>query len=156
MHSVFIDSREIGMPIDSTRYAHGPRYDEFPLESSFFVKNQKTIAWQHSETIGIDFEDREPIDVLQEALEIFGAPSPEALRNEIEVYPQQMACHIGKPPRKIAKASQLPVKELLRRALILGLCGPTHYNPNRAIIWTKNRLTRVVDLYLPGEFYASH
>ena len=138
------------------RFGHGPRYDEFAVESSLFVKNQTTIAWKHSETIGIDFEEREPIEVLQEALVKFGAPSPEALRAEIEVYPVLMACHIGKPPRKIAKASRLPVKELLRRALILGLCGPTHYNPNRAVIWTRNRLTRIVDLYLPGEFYASH
>lgn len=156
MRPVFIDSPEIGMPIAPYQCGHGPRYDEFVLDSSFFVRNRKSIAWEHSETIGIDFEDREPIDVLQEALERFGAPSPESLRGRIDVYPHQMACHIGKPPRQIAKASKLSMKELLRRALILGLCGPTHYNPDRAIIWTKNRLTRVVDLYLPGEFYASH
>ena len=43
--------------------------------------------------------------------------------------------------------------EFLRAALILGLCGPNFYSPDRTVIWTEARLTRAVGLYQPTGFY---
>ena len=47
-------------------------------------------------------------------------------------------------------------KIVLRQALILGLCGPNHYDPSKAVIWTDNRLSRHLDLFVPGRFYADN
>ena len=42
------------------------------------------------------------------------------------------------------------------RELILGLCGPTYYDRQKAVIWTNNRLSRRLDLFQPGRWYADN
>ena len=42
----------------------------------------------------------------------------------------------------------------LRQALMLGLCTAQMYDPARPVMWTETSLTRAVELYDSGSFYA--
>lgn len=42
-----------------------------------------------------------------------------------------------------------PVQNPLLAALVLGLCGPALYHPGRPLLWTENRLRRVLQLWSP-------
>ena len=52
-----------------------------------------------------------------------------------------------------------PVKTLvpvdaLYQALVLGLCTPWRYDPDRPVLWTRTSLTRQLELFDGRGFYA--
>ena len=45
-------------------------------------------------------------------------------------------------------------KKVLRQALLLGLCTTVLYDPERPVLWTRSSLSRCLELYDGGGFYA--
>lgn len=43
----------------------------------------------------------------------------------------------------------------LAAAIILGMCAPGYFSPDRPVIWSEARLSRVVALVKPQRYYAS-
>ena len=112
--------------------------------------------WPRVETVGIVFEDEvAPLEFIGKLLRNQGFRSPEELRRKFTLPAGLLACqdafHRGLPCTGEAKP-----EELLRQALILGLCGPSFYDPNKAVIWTNSRLLRRLDLFEPGRFYEDN
>ena len=95
------------------------------------------------------------MEFVEELLERSGFSTPvEALKHRTDLPTGMHYCHTKKldidQGQRIAPQTD---DEILRAALILGLCGPNFYSPDRTVIWTEARLTRAVGLYQPTGFY---
>ena len=52
------------------------------------------------------------------------------------------------------RVSRAPDDEVLRHALLLGLCTAFQFDPARPVLWTRASLTRRVELFEPAGFYS--
>lgn len=117
-----------------------------------------SVSWPRTERVGLIFEKgKSPLAFVEDLLKKEGFRSPEELKQQIEIPPRMLTCRpIRDDADGLLKAEKSDALAVLRHALILGLCGPSFYDPNRAVIWTNNRLSRKLDLFEPGRFYADN
>ncbi len=114
------------------------------------------IKWPRQYIVVLHFpEGISPVEFVEELLEKSGFSTPvEALKHRTDLPAGMHYCHTKKldidEKQRIAPQTD---DEILRAALILGLCGPNFYSPDRTVIWTEARLTRAVGLYQPTGFY---
>jgi len=116
------------------------------------------IAWPLRERVGLIFKGGEsPLKVIETLLKREGFRSPEELRKKLEIPPGMLTCQtIRDDADGVVDVQRADPGIVLRQALILGLCGPSFYDPNKAVIWTNSRLSRKLDLFAPGRFYADN
>ena len=94
-------------------------------------------------------------DLLEYLNDLIGAEGyrrSEDLRDDITIPEKPYICRPTKQPAPCSLNA--PRTEVFRHALMLGLCTSQLYDPSRPVIWTRNSLTRVVDLFDPEGFYA--
>jgi hypothetical protein len=99
-----------------------------------------------------------------------GQPSASALAQSLRLPPGGWHCRTLAEPRErdadmlegsIAAtlwpdASALTAEaRALTAAIILGMCAPGYFSPDRPVIWSEARLSRVVALVKPQRYYAS-
>lgn len=134
------------------------RYRTERLAETLLGDTEKEIAWPLVERVGLLFDrGANPLAFIENLLRREGFRSPEQLRKEIQIPPGMLTCRtIGDDADGIVKISRADPGIVLRQALILGLCGPSFYDPNKAVIWTNSRLLRKLDLFQPGRFYADN
>jgi len=117
-----------------------------------------SIAWPQHERVGLLFQKgQSPLSFIEKLLKKEGFRSAEELREVFSIPPCLLTCRdieAGSPG--LVKADPDDARTVLRHALILGLCGPAFYDPNKAVIWTNNRLSRTLDLFEPGRWYADN
>lgn len=139
----------------------GPRVHtrSLSINESLLGDTEKSIAWPLGETVGIWFEKGvSPRVFIEKLLRKEGFTSPEDLRRILKIPSTTLVCQnnndIAQPFINVRMTDDPTT--VLRQALILGLCGPDHYDPNMLVIWTDNRLWRQLDLFVPGRFYADN
>jgi hypothetical protein len=93
-----------------------------------------------------------PMESLETLLAEEGYGSPEDLRSDITIPDRPYICRPALPPGPCPFSA--PRVEVLRQALMLGLCTAQVFDPARPVIWTKGSLSRVVELFDPEGFYA--
>ena len=93
-----------------------------------------------------------PLESIGTLLGDAGYGSPEDLRSDIEIPDRPYICRPSSSPPPCALSA--PAVEVLRQALMLGLCTAQLFDPGRPVLWTRGSLTRVVDLFDPAGFYA--
>lgn len=94
----------------------------------------------------------DPLAVLEQLLAEEGYGSPEDLRGAFPVPRRPYLCRPSTQAAPCALNGRRA--DVLRQALMLGLCSAQHYDPERPVIWTRGSLSRVVDLFDPAGFYA--
>lgn len=104
--------------------------------------------------VGLDFENRDPLQAARELLASAGLKQPEELRGVIEVPQQPLLCRPAPFYRRLRLGAGHPPETLLRQLLILGLCTTHLYNPARPVLFTRASLTRCLALYEGEGFYA--
>lgn len=140
-------------------YGAPPRMRTTRITETLLGDTEKSIAWPQRERVGLVFEkDVSPLEFLESILKARKIDSPEGLRAIFPIPPQMLTCRpIGKDADGLVKVDRFADGDaVLRHALILGLCGPSFYDPNKAVIWTNSRLSRTLDLFEPGRFYADN
>ncbi|MBK7931995.1 MAG: hypothetical protein IPK01_00585 [Acidobacteria bacterium] len=140
-------------------YGAPPRMRTTRMRETLLGDAEKSIAWPRRERVGLVFDkDITPLEFLEEILEARVIDSPEELRAIFQIPAQMLTCRpIGHDAEGLVKVDRLADEDaVLRHALILGLCGPSFYDPNKAVIWTNSRLSRTLDLFEPGRFYADN
>lgn len=117
-----------------------------------------TVSWPQTERVGLILKKgKSPLAFVESLLRKEGFESPEELREHFEVPARLLTCrNIPDDSDGLVVADRADAGTVLRQALILGLCGANFYDPNRAVIWTNNRLSRKLDLFEPGRFYADN
>jgi hypothetical protein len=126
------------------------------IRSTLLGQTRSEIQWPRHLLVALNFpENVSPVDYVEALLEKAGYATPsEALQHQTDLPAGMHYCHTQKLEER-EKGQHAPQTdgEFLRAALILGLCGPNFYSPDRLVIWTEARLTRAVGLYRPGGFY---
>jgi hypothetical protein len=126
------------------------------IRSTLLDNIRSKIQWPRQCFIVLDFPvEVSPVEYVEELLEKAGFATPDdALAHRTDLPVGMHYCHAKKLTEK-EKREKSPQTddEFLRDALILGLCGPNFYSPDRTVIWTEARLIRAVGLYQPTGFY---
>lgn len=105
--------------------------------------------------LGLKFEDNSSrVSTIDQLLHEEGYLSPEDLRDKYDIclerliaYPVRDDCY----RLDVARANR---SDVLRQALMLGLCTANMYDPARPVLWTDASLGRALALYDPAGFYA--
>ncbi len=124
------------------------------IRSSLLGARPGAIRCPMIRQLGIELEEgTDPVAEAYGALARLGFTSPEELRTHYKV-PER--------PCVVAPSLRLPLLEwrqtsdeiLLNEALLLGLCTKVAYDPRRPVLWTRASLTRQLELFQTGGFYA--
>ena len=95
-----------------------------------------------------------PLEHVESLLKEEGLRDPEELRKRYTLPQNKLICgpwtNLGDP----IFVHQSSSYDVLEQALMLGLCTAQMYDPGRPVLWTETSLTRAVELYDPGSFYA--
>jgi hypothetical protein len=103
---------------------------------------------------GLHFGGREPLDAVLESLARAGLDDAELLRERYATPATPLLVRVVPDARWGVQVARGSDDSILEQALLLGLCTPYQYDPARPMLWTRASLTRRVELYQPGEFYA--
>jgi len=98
--------------------------------------------------------DLTPVEYLESLLKDEGLRGPEELRERYILPQGKLICGPwtgAEDPLSVHDSSNYDV---LEQALMLGLCTAQLYDPGRPVLWTHTSLTRTVELFDPGSFYA--
>ena len=126
------------------------------IHSTLLDNTRSGIQWPRQELVVLHFPPGvSPVEYVEKVLATSGFSTPDGALKHYRDLPAGMHyCHtvtLDKQARQ--QASPQTDGAFLRAALILGLCGPNFYSPDRTAIWTEARLTRAVGLYHIGGFY---
>ena len=103
-------------------------------------------------SLGLDFGKNNPTQWMERILQEEGVNSPEELRSKYQPISTMCVCHVSLHPAPL-RVESTENCQVLRQALLLGLCTATFYDPSRPVIWTHASLTRCLDLFNVMEFY---
>ena len=121
------------------------------ITSSLLGRDDGEIRCPKVIRIGFDISQGEdPLERLHDLLIDEGYQRPEDLRHRFEIPDRPYIC---RPATHAGCSLDAPAAEVLRQALMLGLCTAQLFDPARLVIWTRSSLSRVVDLYDLQGFY---
>ena len=103
--------------------------------------------------VGLDFGGRDPLTWAQDLLTACGFADEHEARAAIVVPLEPCLCRTDRWPR-LTPVEALDQDDALYQALVLGLCTPWRYDPDRPVLWTRTSLTRQLELFDGGGFYA--
>lgn len=116
-------------------------------------REEGAIRCPRVERVGIDFGRRHPLVCVRQWLKKAGFADETGARAALPLPSAPCICRVDPAPRPVAAGTLSPT-EGLYHALVLGLCTPFLYNPERPILWTEASLTRQLLLYDGGGFYV--
>lgn len=125
------------------------------LHSSLLDNCEKKLRWPRQAVFMLRISPAcDPVDYAYQLLE---KNAYQTLQQALEAYGDLPVglhyCHTWQPPKMDSGPQPVDLRDELRTALILGMCGRNFYAPDRPVIWTEKRLKRAVALYRPGGFY---
>lgn len=103
--------------------------------------------------VGLDFGRRNPLTWVRGLLETCGFADEREARAAIALPLEPCLCRPD-PAARPAPVDTLRPDDALCQALVLGLCTPWRYDPDRPVLWTRTSLTRQLELFDGGGFYA--
>lgn len=124
------------------------------LVSSLLGKTDGEIRMPKLHTLGFSIPTH--VNVLEHAFAVLhrnGFESPEQLRGQFET-PQGPSLVAPSQSDSFRLLTALTDAEFLTEALVLGLCTKSVYDPKRPVLWTMASLSRKLDVFPSGGFYA--
>ena len=123
------------------------------LQASILGKDDGMIRCPRVTRLALDFHRADPLSVMRALLREHGLEHAERLREVFDPSEERCICRLDLRPQRLRVAFADP-KEVLRQALLLGLCTTVLYDPQRPVLWTRSSLSRCLELYDAGGFYA--
>ena len=121
------------------------------ITSSLLGRDDGEVRCPKVISIGFDIPPGDdPLERLLDLLVDEGYEQPEDLRHRIQIPDRPFVCQ---PSTHAGCSLDAPAAEVLRQAVMLGLCTAQLFDPARPVIWTRSSLTRVVDLFDLQGFY---
>ena len=103
--------------------------------------------------LGLDFGRNDPLAAVHALLWEHGLEHAEQLREMFKPSQDPCICRLDPRPRRLLVSDADPV-EVLRQALLLGLCTTWLYDPELPVLWTRSSLSRCLELFDGRGFYA--
>lgn len=132
-----------------------------PRRISLHLRFDREMLWPFSETNDFDEAYRKlnepqptPVEYLEALLKGEGLSDPEELRERYILPPGKLICGPWTNTQEPLFVYGASSYDVLEQALMLGLCTAQMYDPGRPVLWTETSLTRAVELYDVGSFYA--
>ncbi len=123
------------------------------LQASILGKDDGMIRCPRVTRLALDFDRADPLSVMRALLREHGLEHAEQLREVFDPSEERCICRLDLRPQRLRVAFADP-REVLRQALLLGLCTTVLYDPERPVLWTRSSLSRCLELYDAGGFYA--
>jgi hypothetical protein len=133
----------------------GPRarQREERISTTLLGRDDGAIRCPRVLRVGFDLRPgQDPLEVLEALLFDEGCAGPEELRRGIALPERPYFCRPD--TRTLPCTLGSPRAEVLRHALMLGLCTARLYDPARPVIWTRASLSRSLESFDPKGFYA--
>lgn len=123
------------------------------LKATVLGRDDGAIRCPRVLRIGLDFGRRNPLTWARGLLKSCGFSDEHEARAATVLPLEPCLC------RPDTAARPTPIDTLgpdaaLYQALVLGLCTPWRYDPSRPVLWTRTSLTRQLELFDGGGFYA--
>jgi hypothetical protein len=103
--------------------------------------------------VGLDFGRRSPLKYVRGLLKTCGFSDEQEAREALALPQEPCICRPNPAPSP-APVTSLMASDALYHALVLGLCTAWCYDPQRPVLWTRASLTRQLELFDGGGFYA--
>ena len=123
------------------------------LSTTVLGRDEDTIRCPRVLRVGLDFGRRSPLRCVRDLLKRCGFRDEHEARAAIVLPPEPCICRLDSAPRPTPVKTLVPV-DALYQALVLGLCTPWRYDPDRPVLWTRTSLTRQLELFDGRGFYA--
>ena len=140
------------------RYANtgGPssRTRQEQISSTLLGNNDGLIHCPRTIRLGLRFEDTHPVSCLESLLDEEGFISPEDLRYAFALPAGRWICRAWNTDVKRLSVACAPRRQVLKQALMLGLCTARVLDPDRPVLWTETSVMRTLELFDPAGFYA--
>ena len=94
------------------------------------------------------------VEIAYYALEREGFESPQQLIGSLPIPKQKRLVMPLLDSSMLPQITALSDREILQKAVILGLCTATFFDPNRPVLWTHASLTRRLTIFKTGGIYA--
>lgn len=125
------------------------------VKSSLLGRRHGVVRCPRIRTIGFSIDEHcDPVAIAYEALARAGCRSPEDLRTMFEIPREPCLVAPSAVPAGLRMGPYIEDDVLLSEALVLGLCAKTMYDPRRPVVWTRASLSRRLDMFRTGGFYA--
>ena len=134
-----------GGPMSRTRIGH--------LSATVLGRDDGAIRCPRVLRVGLDFGGRNPLAWVGDLLASCGFSDEHEARRGIVLPHEPCLCRPDRWPRPVP-IETLGAEAALYQALVLGLCTPWRYDPGRPLLWTRTSLTRQLELFDGGGFYA--
>jgi len=131
------------------------------VRSSILANPSFSIFWPKKRPVGLIFPDHlNPLEILDGIMEKKGFRDPDVAKAVYHLPSGILFCRSIKETEGVGEISFPDTTtsgddEVLKTALILGLCNKHFYDFGHSVIWTENRLRRKLNLYRVGDFYAN-
>ncbi|MBM4220580.1 MAG: hypothetical protein FJ170_01385 [Gammaproteobacteria bacterium] len=125
------------------------------LSATVLGKDDGAIRCPRVVHLGLDFCGRDPLIWAEKLLRQCGFETPDAARLVIPLPTIPCICRpdVSHAPERVDRLFAKK-HELLRHALMLGLCTAWCYDPARPVLWTRTSLSRRLELFDGEGFYA--
>ena len=123
------------------------------LTASLLGNNDGAVRCPRVIRLGLDFGRKDPLAAVHALLWEHGLEHAEQLREMFKPTQDPCICRLDPHPRRLLVADADPV-EVLRQAMLLGLCTTWLYDPERPVLWTRSSLSRCLELFDGRGFYA--
>jgi hypothetical protein len=123
------------------------------ISATLLGSDQGAVRCPRVLRVGLDFGRRSPLTCMRELLKTCGFSDEHEARRAVALPHLRCICRTNPVPSRVAVAS-LEASEALYQGLVLGLCTAWCYDPQRPVLWTRASLTRQLELFDGGGFYA--
>lgn len=136
----------MGGPMSRIRTEH--------LASTLLGKDEGAIRCPRVIRLGLAFAAADCVETLERLLVEAGHAGPESLRSVFSIPEKRLVCRPLPPGAGRLSAERGNRAEVLRQALMLGLCTAQLYDPARPVLWTTSSLGRGLELFDLEGFYS--
>lgn len=136
----------VGGPMSRTRTER--------IQCSLLGQDEDWIRCPSVIRLGLAFGRNDPLKTLRRILRAADLLTPEDLRARMGVPERPLICRPLPPEVGRLVVKEAEPDEVLRQALLLGLCTAHRFDPERPVLWTRTSVTRALELFDPEGFYA--
>lgn len=125
------------------------------IDTSLLGDARKWTCWPNRLRIGLVFPPgADPLRLIRDLCTEAGFSSPEQLRRACVLPARPLTARPARDANGLVDVVRASRDRVLEQAVLLGLCTAVLYEPGRPMLWTHTSLTRRLDLFAPGDFYA--
>jgi hypothetical protein len=124
------------------------------VQTTLLGRSEGHVRCPRAFRLGLAFGRRDPLAAMNELLAEHGFRSPEDLRDRYAVPAGRLIATALGDDTSRTDVRLATADEVLRQALMLGLCTQHIYDAARPVLWTRASLRRALELYDPAGFYA--